>query len=67
MSKFVGIPYSWRVDKSDDENLYCSKVTWAVYYKKASGIDIEGNGGFGYCQLTIFISKETEVFEYSNS
>ncbi|MBP2071566.1 YiiX/YebB-like N1pC/P60 family cysteine hydrolase [Thermoanaerobacterium butyriciformans] len=66
VSKFVGKPYSWRADKNDDENWYCSKVPWAAY-KKSSGIDIDGNGGFWVLPIDIFISKETEVFEYSNS
>lgn len=66
VSKFVGKPYSWRADKNDDENWYCSKVPWAAY-KKSSGIDIDGNGGFWVLPIDIFTSKETEVFEYSNS
>lgn len=48
-NKLVGYPYNpvfWNNKESDPKALNCSQLVWLAY-KKAAGVDLDGNGGDG--------------------
>lgn len=63
LSKHIGEKYYWNAHKNNPKAWYCSLVPWRGYYE-ISGIDIDYNGGYWVLPIDIFMSENTQVFEY---